>query len=90
MIRSWRVSQGEPNGLHVWFDPAEEVVRLYSLKGTPEERSEGVDMGSEIPYLDSVVSVSGSEAEARAVSGNQQLDLLDLTDLPQGVMIDHA
>ena len=31
LIRQWRVSKGEPLGLHVWFDPRTETVRLFEL-----------------------------------------------------------
>jgi len=47
MLRSWRVSQAEPSGCHVWFDPERTEVRLYELEppkdeGVPEV-SEGDD-----------------------------------------------
>ena len=40
----WRVSTGEPSGLHIWFDPETEVVRLYSREPQPED---GVGVGRE-------------------------------------------
>jgi len=45
LIRQWRVSQGEPFGLHVWFDPKTEVLRLYEITDPPE--NPGVDDVSE-------------------------------------------
>ena len=35
-IRLWRVSQAEPRGLHVWFDPDTEVLKLYALEPQPK------------------------------------------------------
>jgi len=51
LIRQWRVSQGEPFGLHVWFDPKTEVLRLYEIVDPPVdpgvlEVSEGDDYES--------------------------------------------
>ncbi len=36
-IRMWRVARGEPYGLHVWFDPDTEFVRLFELD--PESKT---------------------------------------------------
>ena len=98
-ILNWRVWSVEPSGLVVWFDPSMEFLRLYSL---PEQRSvaqshaelePGLDREGVTDYLDKVGSVSASEAEARALSGNEELDQLDLLPLtcpPQGVMLNHG
>ena len=37
MIRQWRVSTADPSGLHVWFDPACEELRLYALDPPKDE-----------------------------------------------------
>ena len=31
LIRQWRVSKGSPSGLHVWFDPKLETIKLFEL-----------------------------------------------------------
>jgi len=36
-IRMWRVSRAEPYGLHVWFDPDTEVVKLFDLEPHPKD-----------------------------------------------------
>jgi len=36
-LRQWRCSRAEPKGLHVWFDPAVEFVRLYRLDPPKDE-----------------------------------------------------
>jgi len=47
VLRSWRVSQAEPSGAHVWFDPTREQLKLFALEPSTEERvanaSEGDD-----------------------------------------------
>ncbi len=47
VLRSWRVSDGDPSGLHVWFDPTTEIVKIYPLEPSSETRvaiaSEGGD-----------------------------------------------
>ncbi len=66
MIRMWRIARGEPYGLHMWFDPSCEYVRLYRLplsdsSVAPQDGLRGsVDSQGEIGYLDRVVSVSVS------------------------------
>ncbi len=92
--------KAEPSGLLLWFDPATEFLRLYSLpdsegsQGDPVDPEGSLDREGGTCYLDMVGSVSASEAEARAVSGNRELDQLDLSDLltndPQGVMLNHG
>jgi len=71
-LRNWRVMRAEPSGCLVWFDPSTEVVQLFSRD------SEGPLTGEdECVRFGESVSVSASEAEARAGFGNHQLDLLD-------------
>ena len=41
-IFMWRISRAEPFGLHLWFDPACEVVSIRPL--TDEEKSVTLDM----------------------------------------------
>ena len=80
MICTWRVTRGIPSGLHIWFDPEVESVRLYRIP-TSEQRSfdpvdaATVDAGVGPGYLDKVASVSACETEADAVS-------YDDTELP--------
>ncbi len=31
VVRSWRITRGDPEGCHLWFDPRREDVRLYRL-----------------------------------------------------------
>ncbi len=65
IIRNWRVVDGDPSGLLLWFDPSCETVRLYR---TPPSMNSGevapgaaeVDEVGESGYLDKVVSVSAS------------------------------
>ncbi len=75
-IRNWRVQAAEPHGVHVWFDPREERVRLYRLPPSVGDVAaalfdDRVDNGREIRYLDSVVSVSALEAEAEVTRRRQ-------------------
>jgi hypothetical protein len=44
------VSEGEPFGLHLWFDPREEIVRLYELE---HPKDSGVDGYSEVDDFES-------------------------------------
>ena len=68
-ILRWRVGRGIPSGVHVWFDPDVESVRLFRVP-TREQQAVGrdlhlgVDRGAEEGYLDKVGSVSVSESEA--------------------------
>ena len=78
-IRNWRVTQALPSGLHVFFDPTRECVKLFRLSPAeqPQLSSEAiwerlVPVG-ESGYLDRVLSMRASETEAEPV----QLDLED-------------
>ena len=48
ILRAWRVSEADPSGAHVWFDPEREEVRLYELDPQTEtgvrKCSEGDDL----------------------------------------------
>ncbi len=82
-VLAWRVGAGDPSGVHVWFDPYRESVRLFRTP-TPDsdacraDLTSGVDTGGPGNQVDSVVSVSALESEARAVAGNEALNRLDL------------
>ena len=70
LIRQWRVSGGDPSGCHLWFDPATEFPRLYSLPvGEPRvsEVSGDVDMGEQFSLLDRVGSVSADDSDEDAL-----------------------
>ena len=72
MICNWRVTRGVPSGVHVWFDPSIESVRLYRVP-TSEQQScdngfDALDAGVGPGYLDKVVSVSAPESEAERAS----------------------
>ena len=47
ILCNWRVSKAEPSGLHVWFDPTTEVLKIYALEPSEIPRVgegyEGVD-----------------------------------------------
>ena len=74
MICNWRVTDGVPSGVHVWFDPRTESVRLYRVPTLVKQsvgKPEGaLDAGVGPGYLDRVVSVSadGDEDEDTASS----------------------
>ncbi len=55
--RNWRISTAEPFGLHLWFDPEQEVPSLRFL--TSEEKSGRVDM------IGSVSALTEAEASVR-------------------------
>jgi len=77
VVRTWRVTRGIPGGVHVWFDPAVESVRLFRTP-TSEQRSlaaqvrASVDGGDPEDYLDKVGSVSVSETEAELASDRSE------------------
>ena len=64
-VLSWRVTRGIPGGVHVWFDPTRESVRLFRVP-TDEQQELGTTLHSELAegedgsYLDKVGSVSAS------------------------------
>ena len=93
-ICNWRVQRAEPSGLHLWFDPSTELPALFTRHPDSEpallDLPLGVDLASDDGYLDRVVSVGALETETRALRGNEAMDLLELTDPPQGVMLDHG
>ena len=60
----WRISLGDPYGMHVWFDPSEERVEIYGL--TQEEKCR---------TLDRIGSVSGL-TETETPASEDQIDLL--------------
>jgi len=64
-LRAWRVSGADPRGLHVWFDPNVEVLRLFHRQaGDPRDSDEGGLTAEEDPVtLDTMLSVSGTEDE---------------------------
>ncbi len=36
VLRSWRVIEGEPSGMFVWYDPTRESIELYELEPPTE------------------------------------------------------
>ncbi len=68
MICNWRVTRGIPSGLHIWFDPSVESVRLFRVP-TSEQRSfehdqdATLDAGVGPGYLDKVVRMTAVEDE---------------------------
>jgi len=95
-LRRWRITRGIPSGCNVWFDQSCEYVKLFQLPCPDSELAaemyvhEGLDGEGRRQYLDKVRSVSGLDSNARAVAGNEQMDLLELTDPPQGLRIEDA
>ncbi len=83
-LRSWRISEAIPFGLHAWFDPRDEVLELF--RRDSDGGGDGVDISEE----GSIFSASASEAEARAAKGNEQLDLNDLTKSSSSGILDHG
>ena len=61
-LRLWRVSHAEPSGLHVWFDPKEEVVIILRKD---ELWSDGT------PRADGGVPCEGGDADHEAQHGGQ-------------------
>ncbi len=62
IIRNWRITRGVPGGMHMWFDPSCEVVRLHRIPSSDSEEAsdllEGVDRPEGFGYVDKVGSVS--------------------------------
>ncbi len=68
IICNWRVTRGIPSGLHLWFDPEVESVRLYRVPTRDQQLLSGgsldtLDAGVGPGYLDKVVSVRADEGE---------------------------
>ncbi len=89
IICNWRVTKGIPSGVHVWFDPNTESVRLYRVPTREQQPSrdmtDSLDAGVGPGYLDKVGSVSeledeGEDSQARDFDNGSQLDLVE--DLP--------
>jgi len=85
VIRNWRVSEGIPSGVHVWFDPSCESVRLFRssppdsplLKPEHQVRDD-VAEGEVSSYLDKVGSVSAYGLAGKPVVGEpQQISFLE-------------
>ncbi len=55
-IRMWRMAKGVPYGTLLWFDETKEVPELFKMGGDLP-----LDSGLDSEYLDSTVSVSGSQ-----------------------------
>ena len=88
LICNWRITTGVPSGLHLWFDPMCESVRLYRVPTTvqrPYQDSLGsLDAQVGPGYLDKVGSVSEVEPEAELASERyKQIVIPELdVDLP--------
>jgi len=67
-VLSWRVTRGIPSGVHIWFDPERESVRLFRVP-TSEQRClgnhlhDGLAGEEEEVEVDNFGSVSGPESE---------------------------
>ena len=69
VIRTWRMQIARPFGVHLWFDPTVESVRLLSvptdficISNTKEQKE--VDKPEQISYLGKCSSVSGQAGGA--------------------------
>ena len=84
-IRNWRMSVGIPHGVHLWFDPSVESVRLFrsspadsALLKAEESVRDAVAEGEDSGYLDRVGSVSAYGQAGRPVAAiGEQLRLFD-------------
>ena len=87
MICNWRVTSGVPSGLHVWFDPNCESVRLFRVP-TGDQQSylhedSALDAGVGPGHLDKVGSVSASgqgqaSGDPSRVENDPESEALDL------------
>ncbi len=64
VIRTWRMQIAKPFGVHLWFDPAVESVRLLSVPTdficiSDEKSQKEVDKPEQLSYLGKSSSVSG-------------------------------
>ncbi len=86
MICNWRITRGVPSGLHVWFDPNVESVKLYRVATRDQQLvlvPEGaLDAGVGPGYLDKVGSVSESGPDRTSGDSSREEDghQLELTD----------
>jgi len=89
LICNWRVTRGVPSGMHIWFDPNVESVKLFRVPTREQQpllRDGGsLDAGVGPGYLDKVVSVSASgpdrtSLESDSTNNDPQIDLSE--DLP--------
>jgi hypothetical protein len=79
IIRQWRIASGVPIGLHVWFDPDVERVRLFAVHGKPGvERDKSLDTVSSGVHNAMYGSVSASEAEAEPINLYNDCELSSL------------
>ena len=68
VIRTWRMQMAKPFGVHLWFDPSVESVRLLSepveFICISEEEKEKVDKPVQMSILGEQGSVSGQAGGA--------------------------
>ena len=88
-VLNWRMGRGIPSGVHIWFDPSCESVRLFRVPSSVQVRAlqeelEEVAGRGEPGYLDKVDSVSGRGDGDGVDSKMDALDPpgLDQEDLP--------
>ncbi len=89
MICMWRITRGVPSGMHVWFDPNCESIRLYRTPTSDQHpfdhARDALDAGVGPGYLDKVDSVSASGPDRASDDSDSQITDPDLgidQDLP--------
>jgi len=80
VIRTWRMQLARPFGVHLWFDPSVESVRLLSVPTdficiSDAKDKKKVDKPEQISYLGKSSSVSGQAGGAEG--GDQDKPKLD-------------
>ena len=88
VIRQWRIQKGVPIGVHLWFDPDTECVRLFAVRGNSEGVQIGLDLEKDFMYSDSYGSVSGpqTQAEPTDLYDHQELDSDRVPPLGRGTI----
>ncbi len=71
VIRNWRMQLGKPFGIHLWFDPSVESVRLLAVPSnficvSDAESEKEVDNQGQLDYTGRSSSVSGQAGSAES------------------------
>ncbi len=90
IIRSWRMQNASPYGVHLWFDPSVESVYLFSvptlLRDDVEKKVDLlVDKFGQMNYLGEYSSVSGQAGSSEPVkipNGNERRSGRNRPSLP--------